>query len=478
MFAMKAKILILGSGFAGHTAVLHLTKLVGKEAEITVVSPSNRFTWFPSLVWVGNGTMRSESCHFQLAPVYERIGVRYIAGRATAIYPHARKVEVRGDDGKTSSESYDFLLNATGPHLNFEGTPGLGPATGNTTSICTVEHAEDTARHYSDVVRSAEHGSRQRMVIGTGHAMATCEGAAFEYLMNVDFDLRQRGIRDKVDLVWLSNEPEPGDFGVDGIEAIKGGSLVTGASLIRGLLDKHEIRAILPAGISKVEPGKLHYEEVGSDPAILDYDFAMLIPQFRGVYLKYLAEDGSDLGPAMTQASGFMNVDANYTPKSYESYRGDDWPATYQSPKYDNIYAAGIAFAPPHPLSKPKKTASGMAVVATTPRTGMASGIMGRTVALNIADQIHGKKPQHHERLSEMPSACIASMGKSLWNGSAASIVMVPTARDYQRFPKYGRDVKLSELEIGLAGAWTKRAMHTAFMWKLQARPGWSLIPE
>jgi sulfide:quinone oxidoreductase len=244
-----------------------------------------------------------------------------------------------------------------------------------------------------------------------------------------------RGIRQGAELIWLSNEPEAGDFGVDGIEALKNGSIMTGASPIRGLLDKRGIRIILPAGVSKVEPGKLHYEEVGSDPTTLEYDFAMLIPQFRGVSLRYLADDGSDIGPAMTQSSGFMNVDADYTPKNYENYSAKDWPAIYRSPKYDNIYAAGIAFAPPHPLSKLKKTSSGMAVVATAPRTGMAAGIMGRTVALNITDQIHGHPPQHHESMSEMPAACIASMGKSLWNGSAASIVMVPAARNYQQYP-------------------------------------------
>ena len=27
---------------------------------------------------------------------------------------------------------YDYLINATGPHLNFEGTEGLGPDNGTT----------------------------------------------------------------------------------------------------------------------------------------------------------------------------------------------------------------------------------------------------------------------------------------------------------------------------------------------------------
>jgi sulfide:quinone oxidoreductase len=112
---MRTKVLILGAGFAGHTAALHLSKLVRKEVDITVVSPGNRFTWFPSLVWVGNGTIAPESCRFQLAQVYERIGVDYIVGRAIAVYPDSRKVEIRRDDGTVTSKSYDFLLNATGP---------------------------------------------------------------------------------------------------------------------------------------------------------------------------------------------------------------------------------------------------------------------------------------------------------------------------------------------------------------------------
>ena len=80
--------------------------------------------------------------------------------------------------------------------------------------------------------------------------------------------------------------------------------------------------------------------------------------------------------------------------------------------------------------------------------------------------------------MSEMPAACIASMGKSLFSGSAASIIMTPVVRDFERYPKYGRDIALCELDVGLNGAWKKRLLHSAFLWKLQAKPGWQLIPE
>jgi sulfide:quinone oxidoreductase len=316
------------------------------------------------------------------------------------------------------------------------------------------------------------------LVVGVGHPAATCEGAAFEYLMNVDADLRARGIRESADLVWLSNEPEPGDFGVDGIEAKKYGRVVTGAGLVRMLLDQAGVRPILGAGVTRVDAGTLSYSQMEMDPATMDFDFAMLIPQFRGIPLRYTDGPDKDVTDVMTMPNGFMRVDADYSAKAYEEYRAADWPALYRSPHAANVYAAGIAFAPPHPMSKGRKSPDGVQIIATAPRTGMASGIMGRTVAANISDQIDGKEATHHARMSEMPAACIASMGKSLWSGSAASIIMTPVARDFQKYPKYGRDLALCDLDVGLSGAWTKRMLHSVFMWKLKARPGWQFIPE
>jgi sulfide:quinone oxidoreductase len=475
---MNSRVVILGAGFAGHTAALHLSRLAKGRATITVVSPKNRFTWFPSLIWVGIGAMPTDEVQFALAPVYEHIGVEYVDGRALEIKPDERTVTIEKAGGDRAVLSYDYCVNATGPYLNFEGTPGLGPAHGTTSSVCSIEHAAHARDRYLETVKDLAAGRRRRIVVGVGHPAATCEGAAFEYLMNVDHDLRRRGLRDRADLVWLSNEPEPGDFGVDGIETRKNGTLVTGASMIGSLFEEAGIRTLISAGVTRVDAGKLCYDQWGADPSSLEYDFAMLIPQFRGIPIKYTSAGGADITEKMTLPSGFMRVDADYIAKSYAEYRGEDWPAIYRSPLYSNLYAAGIAFAPPHPLSKPKTTSSGMTVIATAPRTGMASGIMGRTVAENITDQIEGREPSHHMRMSEMPAACIASMGNSFWNGSAASIIVTPVARDFARYPEYGRDLSLCDLEVGLAGAWTKRLLHSAFMWKLQAKPGWALIPE
>lgn len=51
-------------------------------------------------------------------------------------------------------------------------------------------------------------------MIGTGHAGSTCQGAAFEYLQNIHFDLIAQGLREQCELIWFSNEPRLGDLGM------------------------------------------------------------------------------------------------------------------------------------------------------------------------------------------------------------------------------------------------------------------------
>ncbi len=65
-------------------------------------------------------------------------------------------------------------------------------------------------------------GETVKIVIGTGHP-ATCQGAAFEYIVNVHKDLVKKGLRNKADILWLSNEAALGDFGVNGVQIKRNG---------------------------------------------------------------------------------------------------------------------------------------------------------------------------------------------------------------------------------------------------------------
>ena len=70
-----AKVLILGTGVAGHTAALHAKRMLGKENEIIVISPNSQYNWIPSNIWVGVGKMSADQVTFPLAPVYKKKGI-------------------------------------------------------------------------------------------------------------------------------------------------------------------------------------------------------------------------------------------------------------------------------------------------------------------------------------------------------------------------------------------------------------------
>ncbi len=476
-----SKVVIIGAGFAGHTAALYLGSALGKRHEITVVNRYDYFLFIPSLVWVGIGHMKPEKTYFKLAPVYRKLNVNFVHGNATEVHPDEQFVIVQAaNDQSTVKLDYDYLIIATGPKLNFAATQNLGPEHGFTYSICTLDHAIQTRDKYLELIERMGKGEKFKIVIGTGHPGATCQGAAFEYLSNIHKDLVKKGLRDKAELVWFSNEPKLGDFGVKGIEIKKKGQLLTSENWVRDIFQQYDIKWEIQKGAYAVDENTIYWEDLDGNKGETPYDFAMLIPQFLGSPMKYLDKDGNDLSEKLVNKAGLVLVDAIYG-LDYPTLEQnpDAWPSVYQNPTYKNIFAAGIAFAPPGPISRPSVNPNGLSITPAPPRTGMVSGIIGRIVAKNIIDLVKHGRMTHAERMSEMFAACIASMGDSLWDGEAGIMIIYPVVPDLRKYPnEMGRDNFVTHMELGLAGAWMKRMIHTTFMWKFQARPGWSIIPE
>ncbi len=475
-----AKVAIIGAGFAGQTAALYLGDALGAEHEITVINRLKSFSYVPSWVWVGIDRMPVEKTMFPLEPVYGRSGVRFVHGRATQVRVDARTVVVEQDGGGEALVDYDYLIVATGPRLDFEGTEGLGPEAGYSQSICTGPHAVQTRDAYLEEVARMQKGERRRFVVGTGHPGATCQGAAFEYLTNVHKDLVRRGVRDKADLLWLSNEQALGDFGVRGVTVRRKGRLLTSEEFIAAVFSEYGIRSQVRTGVLGLTEDSISWEDFEGRQGETGFDFSMLIPRFLGQPLAYVDKDGADVSGDVLAPNGLVKVDATYgLPYDELAQRPDAWPRVYQNPAHPEIFAAGIAFAPPGPISVPHTTPNGTAIAAAPPRTGMVSGIIGRVVALNVIDLIRTGTMSHGERMTEMYAACIASMGDSLWDGSAAVIMIYPVVPDRQKYPNdQGRDLFVTHMEMGLAGAWMKRMIQTTFMHKLRGRVGWQYIPE
>ena len=483
-----AHVVVLGAGISGHTAAAFLRKWLGRNDEVTVVSPLPQYNWIPSNIWVGVGLMKAEQVLFPLAPVYASHGIVFKQARATALYPEGTEenanpsVEIEwtleSRAGERERVPYDFLVNATGPKLNFAATEGLGPGK-NSLSVCTAFHAQETAAVFLNLVEQMKRGERKRFLVGTGHGTCTCEGAAFEYVVNLEFELRAHGVRDKAEITYLSNEYELGDFGMDGVRIRRSGYVTPSNIFTESLFAERGIDWITRAHVNKVEPGRAYYETLEGEEREIAFDMAMLLPPFAGVGLKAYDRKGEDITSRVFAPSGFMKVDADYTAKPYEQWLARDWPRYYQSSAYNNLFAAGIAFAPPHPVSRPRSSPKGTPIFAAPPRTGMPSAIIGKAVAHSITNMIHGSsKPTHTASMAEMGAACVASAGANPFRGTAASITVFPIIPDYERYPEYGRDLDYTMGEIGLAGHWIKILLHHMFLYKARLRPGWALVPE
>ncbi len=487
-----ARLVILGAGVAGHTAASFAAKWLGKKHEVVVVTPNSMWNWIPSNIWVGVGEMKKDEVVFPLAPVYKKAGIDYRQAKAVSIHPEGKEgsdmpyvtVEYTGQDkeGQTEEITYDYLINATGPKLNFGATPGLGEGSNmgeHTVSVCTADHATHAYHELQSKIEKMKKGERQTFLIGTGHGMCTCQGAAFEYIFNIEHKLKEEGVRDMADIIFISNESFLGDFGMGGLHFKTGGYVTSSKVFAESLYTERGMDWIIGAHVNKVEEGKVTYESLDGEIDEQEFDFAMLIPPFAGVGLKAFDKAGEDITDKLFAPNGFMKVDADYTPKPYEEWKASDWPRTLQNPDYKNIFAAGIAFAPPHIISKPMSSPNGTPINPTPPRTGMPSAMMGKAVAASIRDMINGApEPTHTASMAEMGAACVASAGKGLFNGTAAAMTVFPIIPDFEKYPGTGRDIHGTTGEIGLAAHWVKHILHHAFIWKAKLKPGWTLIPE
>jgi len=478
----------MGGGVSGHTAATFAKDWLGDEHEVVVVTPNSMWNWIPSNIWVGVGQMSKDEVVFPLAPVYEKAGIDFRQAKAVSIHPEGKEdsdtpyitIEYTGQDKEGQSEevTYDYLINATGPKLNFGATPGLDA--GHTVSVCTADHAVHANNEFQNCIEKMKKGERQKILIGTGHGMCTCQGAAFEYIFNIEHELNKAGVRDLADIKWISNESFLGDFGIGGLHMKRGGYAASSRLFAESLYSERGVEWIIGAHVSKVEEGRIEYELLDGSTGEEEFDFSMLIPPFAGVGLKAYGKDGSDITDTVFAPNGFMKVDAKYDAGAYENWKASDWPKTYQNPTYKNMFACGIAFAPPHLISKPMSSPNGTPINPTPPRTGMPSGIIGKNVAHSVVDLI--KKgpdaPLHKASMAEMGAACVASAGKGLTDGTAAALTVYPVVPDFEKYPGLGRDLDYTFGEIGLAGHWIKHILHHMFIYKAKLKPGWTLIPE
>jgi len=336
---------VLGAGIGGMPAAYELREVLESEHEITVVNANEFFQFVPSNPWLAVGWRKREQITLPIRDYLHKHGIKFIAGWVEKIDAPANKLVLK--DGQ--EVSYDYLVITTGPRLAFDEVPGTGPVDGYTQSVCTVDHAEKAYADFQKLL--AEPGPA---VVGAVQ-FASCFGPAYEYAAILDTALRRARVRDRVPMTFVTSEPYVGHLGLGGVGDSRG--------LLEHEFRNRHIKSITNARVTRVEAGKMFVDELDAGGEIarqheLEFRHAMLLPGFKGV-------DPVAQVEGLCNPRGFVIVDEHQ-----------------RSPKYPNIFSAGVCIAIPPVEATPVPTGA--------PKTGYMIESMVTAIVHNIKADLTG----------------------------------------------------------------------------------------
>jgi len=359
-----AKIVIVGAGIGGIPMALEMKENARKEDEVVVIADTPTFHFVPSNPWVAVNWRKPEELKVELAPMFKKKKIGFIQQKVVRFHPENNQVELA--DGVMVD--YDFLIIATGPKLAFDEVPGLGPE-GHTQSVCHVDHAGEAGENWNKFVEDPG-----PIIVGAAQG-ASCFGPAYEYMFIAETDLRQRKIRDKVKMTYVTSEPYIGHLGLGGVGDTKG--------MLESELRNKSINWICNAKIDKIEAGMMYVTEVDENGQEkkkheLPFKHSMILPAFKGVD----ALTGID---KLVNPRGFVIVDEHQ-----------------RNPTFNNIYSIGVCIAIPPLEQTPVPTG--------TPKTGYMIESMVTATAHNIRAELDGKQPKEKGTWNAL---CLADFGDS-----------------------------------------------------------------
>lgn len=308
-----ARIIVIGAGLGGLPAAYEIRHMLPHQHEVVLISNQPKFTFVPSLPWIGLDLRSLEQIQLELAKIVPQHGIEFIHDAVTAINPKSQQITL-----KDRTLNYDYVVIATGPELALDALAGLGPETGYTQSVCNP--------HHSLLARDAWQKFLQDpgpMVVGAT-AGASCFGPAYEFALLAHHTLRKQGLRDRVPITLVTPEPYAGHLGI--------GGMANSRWLIRAMLAERHIDVIDNISIERIESETMYL----SGGHILPFKYAMILPPFRGP--KFLRE-----ATGLTDAKGFVPV-----------------LPTYRHPDFSSVYAVGVITqlkpieATPIPIGVPK----------------------------------------------------------------------------------------------------------------------------
>ena len=215
---MTRRLVVLGAGTAGTMVVNKLRRRLPRdEWEITVVDRDDVHHYQPGYLFLPFGTYTPRAGGRSRRHGSSRTASTSCSARSTGSTPDAER---GAPDRRAPAADYDYLVIATGidapagPDARACSTAASGGAASSTSTPSTAPRRSPTALPTFD---------GGRLVVHVTDMPIKCPVAPLEFTFLADAWLRERGLRDRVELVYVT--PLPGAFTKPVASAHLGGML-------------------------------------------------------------------------------------------------------------------------------------------------------------------------------------------------------------------------------------------------------------
>lgn len=289
------KLLILGAGTAGTIMVNKLRPLLDKdEWQITIVDQHETHYYQPGFLFIPFGIYTRKDVIKPKRDFFPQ-GVNVLVSGIDRIEPETKRVLL----SNKSVLTYDLLVIATGARVNPHMIEGMkdGQWQKSIFDFYTIEGACALANFF-------KHWEGGRLVVNVAEMPIKCPVAPLEFVFLADWYFTERGIRDKVDIHYVT--PLPGAFTKPKASAVLG-----------DFLQNKNIRLTADFNIARVDNEKKTI--VSWDEMEIPFDVLVSIP--------------TNMGDEVIARSG-LGDELNFVPTE---------KSTLRSEKYGDIFVIGDA---------------------------------------------------------------------------------------------------------------------------------------
>jgi NADH:ubiquinone reductase (H+-translocating) len=197
----RSRVVVVGGGFAGFHAARSLSKRLGDEAEIVLVSATDYFLYLPLLPEVAAGVLEPRRVAVPLAATLPTVDVRL--GEVDEIDLAQRRVSWVDPEGGRGEITYDRLLITVGSVNKLLPIPGVGEHAHGFRSLPEAMYLRDHITRQIELAAATDDPAERTarctfVVVGAGYTgtEVAAQGALFtDGLVEAHHELRDQPVR-------------------------------------------------------------------------------------------------------------------------------------------------------------------------------------------------------------------------------------------------------------------------------------------